>query len=177
MFISCFCKYSFDKIFWEQESSVDNKIYFITYWIKLIDSQTSTWTKMLGYQIFQCSTSRKQHTYQWVNWLWWSPVVLFVFCPVRLDVARASRPKITTASSCVNTDILVLDNRSNVLLGIFMPPPREIYFDQRRKNMVSELLVWINASAIIIHNNVMILRLCEFEKILWWQTFGLFCSF
>lgn len=59
--------------------------------------------------------------------------VLFVFLPVRLDVAKASRPKITTASSCVNTDILVLDNLSNVLLGIFMPPPKEIYFDHRRK--------------------------------------------
>lgn len=77
--------------------------------------------------------------------------VLFVFLPVRLDVAKASRPKITTASSCVNTDILVLDNLSNVLLGIFMPPPKEIYFDHRRKNIVLELWVWINDSALIIH--------------------------
>lgn len=67
--------------------------------------------------------------------------VLLVFLPVRLDVAKASRPKITTARSWVNTDIFVLDNRSNVFLGIVTPPPRAIC---KKKKIVSEVHVHVN---------------------------------
>ncbi len=50
-----------------------------------------------------------------------SSAVLVVFLPVRLDVARTSCPNMTTASSWVNTDILVLDNLSNALFGMVIP--------------------------------------------------------
>lgn len=61
-----------------------------------------------------------------------SSAVLLVFLPVRLDVARTSRPKMTTASSWVNTDILVLDNRSNVFFGMLIPSPRDIYLNNSK---------------------------------------------